>query len=109
MTALAQDLPGPPSVCPEHGFVHGTLGPASRGPDCNWSGVITDRLTTEPEPPHRLSPEEFGEDFDVYRSGAATTLLCLRCQASRSIVGRIRLTALVDEAASHADTCPRRP
>jgi hypothetical protein len=48
---------------------------------------------------------EFGEDFEVYRSGAAVTLRCLRCGASRSL-DRMVLTALVDEAGAHADTCP---
>lgn len=57
---------------------------------------------------HRLSLEQFGEDFEIYHSAVAMTLVCLRCQASNRIIGRIPLAALVDEAAAHADTCPRR-
>jgi len=49
---------------------------------------------------------EFGEDFDIYRSGPALALSHLPCGSGRTIVGRIRLVALVDEAAAHADTCP---
>lgn len=58
--------------------------------------------------PHRFELAEFGEDFEVYRSGAAVTLLCLKCKASNAMVGRVTMAALVEEAADHADTCPGR-
>lgn len=46
------------------------------------------------------------EAFQVYRSGAAVTLLCLTCKRSRSVLRRTTLAAIVIEAADHARKCP---
>ena len=45
------------------------------------------------------------EDFEVYRSGAAVVLACKRCGSYRNELRRIVLQALVDEAATHAESC----
>lgn len=100
MSALAHDLPGPMSSVGESSVSKHRAGELASHED--------HERAEQREAVHRLGVQDFGEDFEVYRSGAATTLLCLRCAAARTILGRIRLTALVDEAAAHADTCPGR-